>query len=158
MCVLAHCAIVASRSVYCRQLIKIAKDKLPQSPILSHDHFKTPPFILTQDSYIEIKLADERSDALRIVLEFLYTDRIISLEGKENELETIKLIVDVYKLAVQFMLPKLKKICENFVDSSVTCSNVLSVLRYVNLFNLNVLKDFCMKFLGNSIYFYNYFF
>ena len=149
---LAHCAIVASRSVYCRQLIKLAKDKLPQSPILNHDHFKAPPFILSQDSHIEIKLADERSDALKIVLEFLYTDRIISLEGKENELETIKLVVDVYKLAIQFMLPKLKKICENYVDSFVTCSNVLSVLGYVNMFNLNVLKDFCMKFLGILIF------
>lgn len=42
---------------------------------------KQPPFILNQDECIEIKISDQNSEALRIALEFLYTDRIISLEG-----------------------------------------------------------------------------
>lgn len=40
------------------------------------------------------------------------------------------------------MIPKLKKICENFIDSSITCANVLILLRYVDSLNLTVLKVF----------------
>lgn len=38
------------------------------------------------------------------------------------------------------MIPQLKKICESFVEYSITCSNVLSLLRYVDLMNLHRLK------------------
>lgn len=61
----------------------------------------SPPFILSPGEYIEIKLNGENSEALKLVLEFLYTDRIMSLEGKEHELDTVKLMVDVYKIANQ---------------------------------------------------------
>jgi hypothetical protein len=142
--VLAHCAIVASRSCYCRQLIKIAKEKLNQI------QDSKPPFIIDAETFVEIKLNEENSSTLKVVLEFLYTDRIISLEGKEHEFETVKLMIDVYKIANQFQVPKLKKICENFIESSLTCSNVLSVLRYVDSSNLNTLKEFCMKFLAKD--------
>ncbi len=103
------------------------------------------------DEYIEIKINNEKASAVRIVLEFLYTDRILSLESKESELETLKLMVDVYKLAYQFMIPKLKKICENLIDISVTCLNVLALLRYIHSLNLpSTLKEFCMKFLAKD--------
>jgi hypothetical protein len=106
-----------------------------------------PPFLLNPGEYIEIKISNENPEAMKLVLEFLYTDRIMSLEGRENELETVKLIVDVYKIANQFIITKLKRICESFFDSSITCSNVLNLLRYVDQLNLATLKDFCMKFL-----------
>ena len=38
------------------------------------------------------------------------------------------------------MIPKLKTICEQFCDSSITCANVLSLLRYVDSLNLATLK------------------
>ena len=41
-----------------------------------------PPFVLPSDKSIQIKLDEEKAETVRIVLEFLYTDRIISLEGK----------------------------------------------------------------------------
>jgi hypothetical protein len=102
--VMAHCAIVSSRSSSFRQLIKLTKNKMIKS-ILNTDETslinRMPPFYLNQDEIIEIKLPDEKIDALKIVLEFLYTDRILSLEGKENEMETLKLMIDVYKIANQ---------------------------------------------------------
>jgi hypothetical protein len=45
---------------------------------------KAPPFILNAGEYIEIKINGENSEALKLVLEFLYTDRIMSLEGRGN--------------------------------------------------------------------------
>jgi hypothetical protein len=43
---------------------------------------KAPPFVLNPGECIEIKINDENSKALKLVLEFLYTDRIMSLEGR----------------------------------------------------------------------------
>jgi hypothetical protein len=100
----AHCAIVACRSIYCSQLIKQAKDKR-QSQLQANlkesvlnaaasaatssskqqqqtNATKLPPFYLNTDEFLEIKLNCDNSDALRIVLEFLYTDRLLSLEGR----------------------------------------------------------------------------
>jgi leucine-zipper-like transcriptional regulator 1 len=56
--------------------------------------------------------------------------------------------VDVYSLAQKFQIQKLCRICENFLDSSITCSNVLNLLCYVE--NLPVLKEQCMKFLSKE--------
>jgi hypothetical protein len=39
-----------------------------------------PPLVLSKP--IQIRLEEEKAYAVRIVLEFLYTDRILSLEGK----------------------------------------------------------------------------
>ena len=99
-------------------MIKLAKDKLKPTGTLSafvslgssanslssleeQRWIKSPPFVLNQEEFIEIKINEENSEALRMVLEFLYTDRIVSLEGRENEIETLKLFVDVYKIANQ---------------------------------------------------------
>ena len=38
------------------------------------------------------------------------------------------------------MIPKLKKLCENFIDISITCANVLSLLQYIDKLNLTSLK------------------
>jgi hypothetical protein len=41
------------------------------------------PFNLKQKSFIEIRINDKCSSAaFKILLEFIYTDRIVSLEGK----------------------------------------------------------------------------
>lgn len=124
----AHCAIVACRSSYCRQLIKIAKEKLPSASgnnnsLKSQAHsgsqsvqtqasdrigktstvsaasaaalaasetiVKTSPFNLNNDEFIEIKINNENPEAVKIVLEFLYTDRIMSLEGRGLSFHTI---------------------------------------------------------------------
>ena len=41
-----------------------------------------PPFILNYDEYIEINIKNENSEALKILLEFIYSDSILSLKGK----------------------------------------------------------------------------
>ena len=141
----AHCAIVVSRSIYCRQLIKLAKEKL--APKQVEIKMLLPPFYLLPEEPIVIRIENQTAEAVRIVLEFLYTDKIVSLEGKETELDTLKLLVNVYKLANQFLIPKLKKICENLIVLSLNITNVLSLLQYIHLLNLSTLKEFCMKFL-----------
>ncbi len=143
--VYSHCAMLAARSVYCRQLIKAAKEQRAKQLLV--------PFYIPEDEYVEIRVDTENSNAVQIVLEFLYTDRIISLESKETELDTLHLMIDVYKVAYKFMLPKLKKICENLIDLSLTCRNVLALLRYIHSLSLPPLKEFCMKFLAKDVNF-----
>ena len=103
---------------------------------------------LHENECIEIKLLNcDNPECLRLVLEFLYTDRIVSLEGREKELTTLKLMIDVYKLSSQFMIHKLTKMCEILIESSITCSNVLNLLYYIDSLNLLTLKEACMSFL-----------
>lgn len=112
---------MASRSPHFRQVIKHAKDKLKSSPstlsalvslgsssstsslynLEEQRKIKLPPFCLNQDEFIEVRINEENAQALKMVMEFLYTDRIVSLEGRENEIETLKLVANVYKLANQ---------------------------------------------------------
>jgi leucine-zipper-like transcriptional regulator 1 len=71
-----HCAVVASRSQYCRQLIsREIKSKYG-------DGGKLMLLNLNSDDMIEIKLDFVNIKALQLVIEFLYTDRIVSLEGR----------------------------------------------------------------------------
>ena len=124
--VMAHCAIVASRSLYFRHQIKAAiKEKIATQTsnnvstrtsltVLSNNgqltsspstsaaataaavaRFRSsspaslmfvnnemPPFYLNTDDHIEIKVSNESAEPFRLVLEFLYTDQILSLEGR----------------------------------------------------------------------------
>lgn len=44
---------------------------------------------------------------------------------------------------LKFMIHKLKKMCENLMDMTLTCKNVLALLRYcdnLNLISLKVIK------------------
>lgn len=45
-----------------------------------------PPFYLNPDDYVEIKVGNESAEPFRLVLEFLYTDQILSLEGRGSHL------------------------------------------------------------------------
>lgn len=123
---MAHCAIVACRSLHFRHQIKLAiKEKLSTSnatsvgtrsslnvvgnvvPLTSSTsaaataaavaRFRSsspaslmfvnnemPPFFLNPDDQIEIKVTNETAEPFRLVLEFLYTDQIVSLEGRGN--------------------------------------------------------------------------
>lgn len=126
--VLAHCAIVACRSPYCHRLIKLNKETQNQN-----------------DKPVKILLQQENSVSLKKVLEFLYTDNINSFESNDSELDTLKLTVDVFKIANQFELAKLKNICTNSLKSSFTCENILDVLVYT--LKINGLKEVCMEFI-----------
>ena len=122
---MAHCAIVACRSLHFRHQIKLAiKEKLSNSSnatsvatrsslnvvgnvvsltsstsaaataaavarfrssspaSLMFVNNEMPPFFLNPDDQIEIKVTNETAEPFRIVLEFLYTDQIVSLEGR----------------------------------------------------------------------------
>lgn len=130
-------------------LIQGQNDKKPAQK----DNFDTLPFFIPADEHIELKIETEKPTAVKIVLEFLYTDRILSLESRESEIDTLKLVVDVYKVAYQFMIPKLKKICENLIELSLTCANILALLRYTHFLNLHALKECCMRYLAKDLNF-----
>jgi hypothetical protein len=150
----AHCAIVACRSVYFRQRIRTAyecmKKGQEESSNKPSDGCLPIPFSLEPASgtSIELKIAETNSvNSFKIILEFLYTDRVVSIEGKEQRLEFLKLMADVYKLSEQYSLAKLTHICEHFFESTISCSNVLSILQYVDNLSLTYLKECCIKFL-----------
>lgn len=55
------------------------------------------------------------------------------------------------------MIYKLKKMCENLIDMTLTCKNVLTLLRYTDTLNLTTLKVKKTKLKQKSIQIYIYF-
>ena len=83
----AHCAIVSCRSVYLRKRVKNCIDSLlinSSTSSTDQNNVPKPSFLLNDDkTIIDIQINDTNNpDAFRIVLEFIYTDCIISIEGK----------------------------------------------------------------------------
>ena len=87
----AHCAIVACRSAYLRKRVKNSIDSIVvntannyYSSNAASSNLPKPLFLLNNDkSMIDITINDTKNpEAFRIVLEFIYTDSIISIEGK----------------------------------------------------------------------------
>lgn len=97
----AHCAIIACRSNYLRQRIRNAiysTTNTSSSVSSSHIHsgiketnddesnsetIAIKPLFDNENKIIDVKLNDiNNANAFKIVVEFIYTDRIISIEGK----------------------------------------------------------------------------
>ena len=97
----AHCAIVSSRSSYLRKRVKNYIDSINNnsSSITDQNNVPKPLFLLNNDkSSIDIKINDTNNpEAFRIVLEFIYTDCIISIEGKGFKV-IFKLIIGLNSL------------------------------------------------------------
>jgi leucine-zipper-like transcriptional regulator 1 len=138
----AHCAIVACRSTFFYKKIR----KIYESSLRASN--ETSGFFLPDNGFIELRLDDvETSAVFQIILEFIYTDRLISLENKENETELVKLMIDVCRLAENFSMLKLVHICEVYISSIISTTNVLNLLEYVHSMDMKYLKECCMKFL-----------
>jgi len=65
-------------------MIRLAKEKLTKTNCFEEaNKQKFPPFILAENEFIEINLVDNlNTRTLQLVLEFIYTDQISSLNGR----------------------------------------------------------------------------
>ena len=88
----AHCAIVSCRSSFLKKRVKNAIDSqiINNNCTLQHPSCGKdlkPLFIINNDKkMIDIKITESNNpDAFRIVLECIYTDCIISIEGKGKQ-------------------------------------------------------------------------
>lgn len=143
----AHISIVAARSPILRMKIMDQLNQLCDAKNhKNRDHILT---VLDLDNGERVVLPFPKvsSAAFKIVLTFIYTDRIPhSVREDDNSIVTL---TDVYGIANYFQLSRLEKICITYIQSYISIENALSALKVAKDRNLTelvgVLENFIIR-------------
>ncbi|XP_061188835.1 uncharacterized protein LOC133197011 [Saccostrea echinata] len=135
-CISAHIALVAARSSWLAEKIRTAKEQRYLDEATSSDP-------------IQVILPEANPTALKLVLSYIYTDKILpTKEGQDfNSNEVILLMMDVYRLALQFHMSRLEQLCVQYLETCIGLKNVLVALQNASKMNLDFLKEYCLKFI-----------
>ncbi|XP_011865569.1 PREDICTED: leucine-zipper-like transcriptional regulator 1 isoform X2 [Vollenhovia emeryi] len=142
----AHIAMVAARSQFLRARIRQAREKLDKymEQLPKESSNKVPP--------LEVRLQDAVPEAFKMVLNYIYTDRIDPTKRPDDKAEDpqsnriVLLMMDVYRLAVQFNMERLEQLCVNYLEATISHANVLDALRNAVHLKLYFIKEFCLSF------------
>lgn len=101
---------------------------------------------------IEVKLPDASPEPFEMVLEYIYMDCIDPTKRtKEGEdpfsNRIVLLMMDVYRLAVQFEMTRLEQLCIQYLNATICLKNVLVALHNANNLHLDFIKEFCLRFI-----------
>lgn len=87
-----------------------------------------------------------------MVLNYIYTDRIDPTKRADGKMEdpqsnrVVLLMMDVYRLAVQFNMKRLEQLCVNYLEATINHANVLEALRNAMHLKLFFIMEFCLGF------------
>ncbi|XP_012539725.1 leucine-zipper-like transcriptional regulator 1 isoform X1 [Monomorium pharaonis] len=143
----AHIAMVAARSQFLRGLIRQAREK--RDKYLEQQYVNVPTNELPP---LEVRLKDAVPEAFKMVLNYIYTDRIDPTKRPDDKVEDpqsnriVLLMMDVYRLAVQFNMERLEQLCVNYLEATISHANVLEALRNAVHLKLYFIKEFCLSF------------
>lgn len=76
------------------------------------------------------------------LLEFLYTDELVSIEN-----EDIENVFSLLVLADEYFIERLKQICEYVLSTHITLKNVSQIFEFSHMYNANQLSACCMEFI-----------
>ncbi|XP_070571982.1 leucine-zipper-like transcriptional regulator 1 [Ptychodera flava] len=139
----AHIAIVAARSPWLKSRIEQARDQMNESvPQTSKGRKKA-------SRTLQVHLKDAVPEAFKIVLTFIYTDRIHkAVKGYEGRsIEVVLLMLEVYRLSLHFHLCRLEQLCVQYLEASIGHKNVLVALQNAADLKLDFVKEFCLNFI-----------
>ncbi|CAH2233958.1 jg21439 [Pararge aegeria aegeria] len=145
--VYAHQAMLAARSQYLRAKIKEAHEDLVKRIEAGEEEptaecsYKSPP-------QLTVKLPEATPEAFRMVLNYIYTDRIDPTEKDEDPASpaTILLVMEVLRLALRLNIPRLRGLCARYLRANLCYSNVLQALHAAHHANLSCIKEYCLRF------------
>ncbi|XP_039298383.1 leucine-zipper-like transcriptional regulator 1 isoform X2 [Nilaparvata lugens] len=144
----AHLAMVCARSQWLKNRVVQAKEEREAhydkvfSPQVRND------LPLRSLPLLEVRLRDAVPEAFEMVLSYIYTDRIDPTKRKEpHSNRIVQLMMDVYRLAVQFHMTRLEKLCVRYLEATITHHNVLEALHNASLLKLCYIKEFCLKYI-----------
>ncbi|GBP00555.1 Leucine-zipper-like transcriptional regulator 1 [Eumeta japonica] len=144
--VLAHQAMLAARSQYLRAKIKEAREE-SQKKRVSED--ATTETVNSQSGrpQLIIKLPEATPEAFRMILDYIYTDRIDPTEKDENPAcpATVLLVMEVLRLALKLNIPRLRGLCSRYLRANLCYSNVLAALHAAHHANLACIKEHCLS-------------
>lgn len=91
-----------------------------------------------------------------MVLNYIYTDRIDPTKRTDDASSSnvedpqsnriVLLMMDVYRLAVQFNMERLEQLCVNYLEATINHANVLVALHNAVHLKLFFIKEFCLSF------------
>lgn len=141
----AHIAIVVARSQFLRARIRQARERRERH---CEDVFGTVEAPVKDLPLLEVKLIDAVPEAFEMVLNYIYTDRIDPTKRIEDPLSNriVLLMMDVYRLAVQFNMKRLEQLCVHYLEATISHANVLEALHNAAHLKLYFIKEFCLSF------------
>lgn len=154
----AHIALVAARSPLLRAKIRRAKAQLAQE-IAANEAANCQTEEMQQQTSsanqkdsanrLKVVIPDAVPKAFEMVLSYIYTDRIHPTQkGQEpSSNEVILLMMDVYRLSVQFNMTRLEQLCINYLEACIGHKNVLVALQNTARLKLDFIKEYCLKFI-----------
>ncbi|KYM81898.1 Leucine-zipper-like transcriptional regulator 1 [Atta colombica] len=150
----AHIAMVAARSQFLRTLIRQALKKRDKQKLIDVPTNESSLLELKRIDYIyyKVKLKDAVPEAFKMVLNYIYTDRIDPTKRLDDKIEDpqsnriVLLMIDVYRLAEQFHMKRLEQLCVNYLEATISHTNVLEALCNAVHLKLYFIKDFCLSF------------
>lgn len=145
----AHLPLVAARSKYLRNRIRVAKEARDRHLMELFGTLKVP---FNDIPLLEVKLSDASPEPFEMVLDYIYMDCIDPTKrAKEGEdpfsNRIVLLMMDVYRLAVQFEMTRLEQLCVQYLNATICLKNVLVALHNANNLHLDFIKEFCLRFI-----------
>lgn len=149
----AHVAFVAARSLWLRDKIRRAREK-QEDHDLDHalvdagtgaDGGTSAPVT----PMLRVRLPGAVPEAFELVLTYIYTDRIDPTRKSRDPMSDriVLLMMDVYRLAVQFHMRRLEHLCVQYLEAAINHRNVLVALQNASDLRLDFIKEFCLKFI-----------
>uniref|UniRef100_A0A8C3L1D0 Leucine zipper like transcription regulator 1 n=1 Tax=Chrysolophus pictus TaxID=9089 RepID=A0A8C3L1D0_CHRPC len=144
-----HTAIVTARCKWLKKKIMQARERLKQVSVLEGsvpgaERGGAKPLL-------EVPIREAEAQPFEVLMQFLYTDKI--KYPRKGHVQDVLLIMDVYKLALNFKLSRLEQLCLQYIEASVDLQNVLIVCENANKLQLDQLKEHCLNFVVKESHF-----
>ncbi|NXJ05229.1 LZTR1 regulator, partial [Odontophorus gujanensis] len=150
-----HTAIVTARCKWLRKKITQARERLKQVGVWGaaclKDGIGGNVKLCRLQPLLEVPIREAEAQPFEVLMQFLYTDKI--KYPRKGHVQDVLLIMDVYKLALNFKLSRLEQLCLQYIEASVDLQNVLIVCENANKLQLDQLKEHCLNFVVKESHF-----
>ncbi|KAM6458175.1 leucine-zipper-like transcriptional regulator 1 isoform 3-T3 [Liasis olivaceus] len=156
-----HAAIVTARCKWLRKKITQARERLKQKSKqeIDEEGQEMPQKEMAGNNVklgrlqplLEVTIREAEAQPFEVLMQFLYTDKI--KYPRKGHVQDVLLIMDVYKLALNFKLSRLEQLCVQYIEASVDLQNVLVVCENANKLQLDQLKEHCLNFVVKETHF-----
>lgn len=88
---------------------------------------------INHPSHMIMEVPDVKHKAFMALLEYLYTDNIKSLKNNQSDdIFEIEHLLDLLQLSHEYKIEKLRKICQEAIEPSITIENCTVILKKAN--------------------------
>ncbi|NXG54695.1 LZTR1 regulator, partial [Hemiprocne comata] len=146
-----HTAIVTARCKWLKKKTMQARERLKQVSTCQKDGTGGNVKLCRLQPLLEVPIREAEAQPFEVLMQFLYTDKI--KYPRKGHVQDVLLIMDVYKLALNFKLSRLEQLCLQYIEASVDLQNVLIVCENANKLQLDQLKEHCLNFVVKESHF-----